>query len=80
MVSWARPVQRSIANLAKGQLISKANFLFLIWTKKMNEIIFWFLPEVASKNRSNQKIIKLHLKRWQNPKCRFADLIKQVLF
>ena len=28
----------------KGQLISKANFLVLIWTKKRKKLFFWILP------------------------------------
>ena len=30
--------------LSKGQLISKANFLVLICTKKWTKLFFWFLP------------------------------------
>ena len=29
---------------SKGQLISKANFLVLIWTKNRTKLFFWFLP------------------------------------
>ena len=36
-------LQLNSVRAPKDQLISKANFLVLSWTKK-NEIIFWFLP------------------------------------
>ena len=45
--------------LVKGQIISKTNFLVLIWTK--NPTFFLLISALASKKRSDQKIKATYL-------------------
>ena len=44
--------------ISKGHLISKANFLVLIWTKKWMKLFFDFCPSLS--NESNQKMKALY--------------------
>ena len=63
-------VRHNLSWAAKGQIISKANFLVLIWTKNRTKLFFDFCPNVchAEKRTKRSSNILLRLVRfsaWQ---------------